>query len=378
MIPTGHGFSVVPRFTDLRLLFQLLPNTTTNTTTTKEFGGCPAFSQNFCLPRRRKRSSRSSQSSKQRTFLRRCSILTATSKSSVHHLEESAEEMGRVDGAHPFRFMAEGNMWLLELGASGIRVLADPWLVDNLIFWEQPWLFTGRSESRQRGSFPGDLTWENVNNVDVVFISQEWDDHCHLPTLRQLRKDIPVVASHKAAIRVQKLGFTSVHSLEHGTSTTHIPGLQIWATVGAQVGPPWAPRENGFVLEELETGLRIYYEPHCSFDASSVKAVGLVDAVITPGRQFKIVGFPLTEAVSEAVRLLHILQPQVVLPIQLSGLEVSGVTTPLYQVVGSAGEFEAALLESGIQTRVLPPPLSGHFMEIQIQKSSFPVRQKEV
>jgi hypothetical protein len=109
-----------------------------------------------------------------------------------------------------------------------------------------------------------------------------------------------------------------------------------------------------------------------------VKAVGQVDAVITPGRQFKIVGLPLTEAVSEAVRLLHILQPQVVLPIQLSGLEVSGVTTPLYQVVGSAGEFEAALLESGIQTRVMPPPLSGHFIEIQIQKSSFPVRQKEV
>jgi hypothetical protein len=52
--------------------------------------------------------------------------------------------MGRVDGAHSFRFMAEGNMWLLELGASGIRVLADPWLVDNLIFWEQPWLFTGK------------------------------------------------------------------------------------------------------------------------------------------------------------------------------------------------------------------------------------------
>jgi hypothetical protein len=53
--------------------------------------------------------------------------------------------MGRVDGAHSFRFMAEGNMWLLELGASGIRVLADPWLVDNLIFWEQPWLFSGKN-----------------------------------------------------------------------------------------------------------------------------------------------------------------------------------------------------------------------------------------
>jgi hypothetical protein len=28
--------------------------------------------------------------------------------------------------------------------------------------------------------------------------------------------------------------------------------------------------------------------------------------------------------------------------------------------------------------RVMPPPLSGHFIEIQIQKSSFLVRQKEV
>jgi hypothetical protein len=28
--------------------------------------------------------------------------------------------------------------------------------------------------------------------------------------------------------------------------------------------------------------------------------------------------------------------------------------------------------------RVMPPPLSGHFIEIQIQKSSFPVRQKEI
>jgi hypothetical protein len=26
--------------------------------------------------------------------------------------------------------------------------------------------------------------------------------------------------------------------------------------VGGRVGPPWAVRENGFVLQELQTGLR--------------------------------------------------------------------------------------------------------------------------
>lgn len=49
-----------------------------------------------------------------------------------------------------------------------------------------------------------------------------------------------------------------------------------------------------------------------------------VDVVITPGRQYKFAGFPLTESVDEAVHLLQILDPQVVLPIQLTHLEISG------------------------------------------------------
>lgn len=49
-----------------------------------------------------------------------------------------------------------------------------------------------------------------------------------------------------------------------------------------------------------------------------------VDVVITPGRQYKVAGFPLTESVNEAVRLLRILKPQVIIPIQLTHLEMSG------------------------------------------------------
>jgi len=69
------------------------------------------------------------------------------------------------------------------------------------------------------------------------------------------RKDIPVIASPKAASIVQRLGFSDVRSLAHGTST-QIRGLQVWATVGGRVGPPWALRENGFVLQEMQTKLR--------------------------------------------------------------------------------------------------------------------------
>lgn len=264
-----------------------------------------------------------------------------------------------------FRFMAEGNMWLLEFEASGLRVLADPWLFDDQTFWDQAWLYTGRSQSRQKGGFPGDLTMEYVNSVDAILISQEWEDHCHLPTLKLLRKDIPVIVSPTAASIVQRLGFTDVRSLAHGTST-QIPGLQVCATIGGRVGAPWAPRENGFVLQEMLTGLRIYYEPHCSFDEESVSSVSPVDVVITPGRQYKIAGFPLTESVEEAVRLLRILKPQLVVPIQITHLEITGLLASLVQLLGSVNDYEADLRKAGIKARVAASPSSGHFMDVQL------------
>ncbi|MBE9018351.1 MBL fold metallo-hydrolase, partial [Chroococcidiopsidales cyanobacterium LEGE 13417] len=32
------------------------------------------------------------------------------------------------------------NSWLLEI--AGLRVLIDPWLIDPLVFYGQPWLFS--------------------------------------------------------------------------------------------------------------------------------------------------------------------------------------------------------------------------------------------
>lgn len=56
-----------------------------------------------------------------------------------------------------FRFMAEGNMWLLEFEASGLRVLADPWLFDDQTFWDQAWLYTGASKSWPISRFSSEI-----------------------------------------------------------------------------------------------------------------------------------------------------------------------------------------------------------------------------
>ena len=60
-----------------------------------------------------------------------------------HSSDVKSNEVEDV-GASSFRYMAEGNMWVLEFAASGIRVLADPWLVDNQTFWDLPWLYSGK------------------------------------------------------------------------------------------------------------------------------------------------------------------------------------------------------------------------------------------
>lgn len=59
------------------------------------------------------------------------------------------------------------------------------------------------------------------------------------------------------------------------------------------MGPPWSKRENGFVLTEAATGVSVYYEPHCDFEAASVARVGPVDVVVTPPCSQLLLGYAL-------------------------------------------------------------------------------------
>ena len=48
--------------------------------------------------------------------------------------------------------------------------------------------------------------------------------------------------------------------------------------------------------EDHPNGIRLYYEPHCDYDSSSVANIGKVDAVVTPANSQVLVKFPLVSS----------------------------------------------------------------------------------
>jgi L-ascorbate metabolism protein UlaG (beta-lactamase superfamily) len=127
----------------------------------------------------------------------------------------------------------DSNSWLLEIGQH--RILIDPWLVGSLTFANLDWLFKG-SRTKER-PIP--------ENIDLIVLSQGLEDHAHPPTLKQLDRNIPVVASPNAAKVVQELGYTSVTTLAHGETYKLNQQLEITAVPGSPIGPTLI--ENGYV-----------------------------------------------------------------------------------------------------------------------------------
>jgi len=211
--------------------------------------------------------------------------------------------------------------------APGARVLVDPWLVQDLTFFDQAWAYVGRKKVLGPGRVNVD---EVASETDLILLSQvgaapeaaffpsfchvaAWqfafrkkplipfrpsassptftpqpqpqphcrsipppkrphntpqylDDHTHMPTLKSLPKSIPIIAQPEAAARIAPLGFTDVRTLAPGQALEALGGrLRVRATAGALVGPPWSARQNGFVVEEVGVArpARLYYEPHC-------------------------------------------------------------------------------------------------------------------
>lgn len=269
-----------------------------------------------------------------------------------------------------------------------------------------------------------------AEEADVILLSQGWEDHAHRPTLRALSKDIPVIASPAAAEVASSLGFRRVTALRAGGRTVATtrrplpprhaheapppPGAMVWATAGASVGPPWAERELGFIIAECEPqdagtadgtngtnsgggtngtngtigggssgdgvggggggggGMRVYYEPHCSYDVSSVAtavrlAGGGVDVAITPVRSVDVAGFPLVNGGEAAADLLGVLgAPRVVLPLRNGELQQEGWTTAALGSDGVTAEgFAATIAARFPATRVvLPEP--GVALEVEV------------
>jgi L-ascorbate metabolism protein UlaG (beta-lactamase superfamily) len=101
----------------------------------------------------------------------------------------------------------------VQLPASNIKILVDPWLVGKLTFGGANWFFEGEKPGLKRDGINIDKL---TADIDFILLAQSLDDHFHKPTLAVLPKHIPVVAAAEAAKMAQEFGFETIHSIDHG------------------------------------------------------------------------------------------------------------------------------------------------------------------
>lgn len=247
-----------------------------------------------------------------------------------------------------------GNGWRVHFPRARARVLCDPWLVGDLTFWNLPALYVGRQPPvPDRSDANARDVIREADACDLLLLSQGWDDHAHRPTLRALRKDIPVVASPAAASVARSLGFRDVREARDG-DRVEAAGVTVFVAAGASVGPPWSEREAAFIIVEgtierpVADALRVYYEPHCSYDARSVagavrRAGGAVDVAVTPAATVAAAGFPLVRGGDAAAELYETLgRPAVIVPLRNGELEQAGVAAGVVRTEGDGGGKEIA------------------------------------
>jgi L-ascorbate metabolism protein UlaG (beta-lactamase superfamily) len=236
----------------------------------------------------------------------------------------------------------DSNSWLIEMG--GQRILLDPWLVGSLVFGNLPWLFKGDRTTPR--SIP--------EKIDLILLSQGLEDHAHTPTLQQLDRNIPVIASVNAAKIVKELGYQQVTALAHGDSFTLAECLKIQATPGSPIGPTLI--ENGYLLKDLTDNTTLYYEPH-GYHSPSLRDITPVDIVITPITDLEIplLG-PIIKGAKSALQVVEWLKPQIILPTAAGGDVVfEGLLTSVLRAQGDANEFRTLLVQNNLTTKVVEP-----------------------
>ncbi|MFM7189294.1 MAG: MBL fold metallo-hydrolase, partial [Microcystaceae cyanobacterium] len=173
------------------------------------------------------------------------------------------------------------------------------------------------------------------------------------PTLKTLNPDCPVLGSPKAAQVVTSLGFSTVTAIVPGESFIVNEQDKIQAFAGSPIGPTTI--ENAYLLTDLVTGYRLYYEPH-GFHSPDLKAIGTVDAVLTP-----VVGasllhlIPVLQGQKTSVELCQWLKPQVIIPTSAAAdIQYGGLIGKIFREEGTIAEFRQLLTQANLATEVLP------------------------
>ena len=250
----------------------------------------------------------------------------------------------------------EGNSWLWEIG--DLSILVDP-LFDVLDFGA-PLFYTGSKKYVN-----SDLKLaEIVPTIDYVLISQGLDDHANSKTLRKLfaaRPDLQYIAPPSAVSVLKSCGVqpSKISLISPGNKFQIAKGkvdLEIVATKGAVVGPPWQSAENGYIIRQSDLLSNIfpplYYEPHCMFEESELSRYN-VDIVITPVTGQEILGYALVEGGEKAFRLAQLLNAKYIVPMTNGDLEQNGILASLVKSKGTMESFENIVKVSKSKLKVV-------------------------
>lgn len=246
----------------------------------------------------------------------------------------------------------DNNSWLIEM--AGQRILLDPWLVGPLVFGNLPWLFQGRH-----------LTPRPIPEaLDLILLSQGLEDHAHPQTLKQLDRQIPVVASPNAAKVVQNLGYTQITGLSHGESFTLADRVRITAVPGDPIGPFLV--ENGYILTDLVENIKLYYDPH-GYHSPAIQDAAPIDVVITPLIGLQIPGLgAIIKGGKDALQAVEWLRPQIILPTAAGGdIQFEGLLVSVLQAQGSIDDFQKLLSQNQLPTQVITPT-PGERFEVEL------------
>ncbi len=242
----------------------------------------------------------------------------------------------------------DASSWLIEIADK--KILLDPWLEGDLVFGNAPWFFRG--EKLEKRIIP--------ENIDLILLSQGLEDHAHPPTLKQLDRNIPVVASPTAAKVVRELGYATVTALEHQETFTLGDTVEIKAVPGSPIGPQLV--ENGYIIKDLVTGHSLYNEPH-GYHSDSLKEDAPVDVILTPLVTLKLFQFlPFINGQKSALKACELLQPQVIIHTTVGGdTKFDGILTAILSGEGSIADFQAMLNKNNLSPQVIDPKPGDRF-----------------
>lgn len=268
------------------------------------------------------------------------SIATATSFSFGRTVPASKSSLWMSSSSYA-RFL-ESNTFIFQLGE--VKIFSDP--VMSQLDFGIPIVYRGNKKVIDEN-----LELEiAAKTSDIVMISQSYDDHAHTPTLKKLaimRPDMPYLCPPSAKALLMDCG------IPEKMITTLLPGqkheiakgktvVEILATNGALLGPPWQQKENGYVMRSAASSTSfpsIYYEPHCMYDEVELKRIGPIDYVIAPVIAQKLPGYVLVDGGKKALDLAKLLNAKFFIPMMNGGLKQEGVLSAIVTKEGSIDEF---------------------------------------